>query len=49
MGSGSGSKQRGGIDGDMIGCWNTVVTDVEEQRDEAVIDDTSMTVLLEPL
>lgn len=49
IGCGSGSRQRGGIDGDIMGCWNTVVTDVEEQRDGAAIDDTSMTVLLEPL
>lgn len=48
-GSDSGSKQRGGIAGDMMGCWNTVVTVVDEQSDGAAMDDTSMAVLLAPL
>lgn len=33
----------------MMGCWNTVVTVVEEQREGAVMDDTSMPVPLAPL
>lgn len=45
----SGSRQRGGMDGDMMGCWNTVVTVVEEQREGADTDDTSIAVLLAPL
>lgn len=49
MGCESESKQIGGMAGDMMGCWNTVVTVVEEQRDGAAMDDTSMTVLLAPL
>lgn len=35
--------------GDMMGCWNTVVTVVEEQREGGAMDDTSMAVLLAPL
>lgn len=49
MGCVSGSRQSGGIAGDIIGCWNTVVTVVEEQREGALIDDTSIAVLLAPL
>lgn len=49
MGCESGSRQRGGMAGDMMGCWNTVVTVVEEQREGAAMDDTSMAVLLAPL
>ena len=32
-----------------MGCWNTVVTVVEEQSKGAVMDVTSMVVLLGPL
>ncbi len=32
-----------------MGCWNTVVTVVEEHREGAAMDDTSMAVLLAPL
>lgn len=49
MGCVRGSRQRGGMAGDMIGCWNTVVTVVEEQREGAAIDDTSWAVFLAPL
>ena len=49
MACGSGSRQRGGIAGDMMGCWNTVVTDVVEQSAGDAMDDTSMTVLFAPL
>ena len=49
MGSDSGSRQSAGMAGDMMGCWNTVVTVVEEQRVGAAMDDTSMAVLLAPL
>lgn len=34
--------------GDIIGCWKTVVTVVEEQREGGVMDETSMAVLLTP-
>lgn len=49
MGCESESRQRGGMAGDMMGCWNTVVTVVEEQRDGAAMVVPSMTVLLAPL
>lgn len=29
-------KQSGGMAGDIMGCWKTVVTVVEEQREEAM-------------
>lgn len=48
-GCASGSRHRGGMAGDIMGCWNTVVTVVEEQREGAAMDDTSMAVLLGPL
>lgn len=32
-----------------MGCWKTVVTVVEEQREGAAMDDTSMVVPLAPL
>lgn len=35
--------------GVMMGCWNTVVTVVAEQREEAPSDDTSIAELLAPL
>lgn len=45
----SGSRQRGDMAGDMMGCWNTAVTVVVEQREGAATDDTSIAVLLAPL
>lgn len=45
----SWSRQRGGMAGDIMGCWKTVVTVVEEQREGAAMDDTSMVVPLAPL
>lgn len=49
MGCGCASRQRGGMAGDIIGCWNTVVTVVEEQREGAAMDVTSMAAPLAPL
>lgn len=48
-GSESGSRQRAGMAGDMMGCWNIVVTVVEEQIEDEAMDVTSMAVLLGPL
>lgn len=48
IGCGSWSRQRGGIAGDIMGCWKTVVTVVEEQREGGGMDETSITVPLTP-
>lgn len=44
-----GSGQSKGATGDIMGCWNTVVTVVAEQREGAPMEVTSMAELLAPL
>lgn len=48
IGCASWSRQSGGTAGDIMGCWKTVVTVVEEQREGGGMDETSMAVPLTP-